>query len=157
MDAPSGGTAIILENDLSLRFGRLASLRLRRARRALPASRGMLFDHLAEALRTLPPETRARILAGPDIRGFLTEVETWLAVRGLALGLLPGRRLSSGAGGGRQRRSWYRQARLFDHVSRTQYLTVLVPRGRIDPGFAARCLRFAHRRLDEAFFDLAAL
>jgi len=149
MDAPSGGAAITLENDLSLRIGRLSSLRLRRARRALPASRGTLFDHLADALRTLPEETRARILAGPDIRGFLTEVETWLAVRGLAQSLLPGRR--------RKHRSSSRQARLFDHISRTQYLTVLVPRGRIDPAFPARCLSFAHRRLDEALSDLAAL
>ena len=155
MDGRSGGAAITFDDHLSLRVARRATLRLRRARRSLPASRPALFDQLADALRALPKETRARVLAGPDIRGFLTEVETWVAVRGLALALRAGRR--QGRSGFRRVRGIRIQARLFERISATQYLTLLVPRGRIDASFPARCLAFARKRLDDAVFDLAAL
>jgi len=113
---------------------------------------------MAATLRALPPETRVRVLTGPDVRGFLAEVETWIAIRRLALSLhVPQGRKSSGAPAGGRRRQVRLRTRLFDVVSRTQHLTTLVPRGRIDPGFPRRCLRFARFRLDDATFDLAAL
>jgi HEXXH motif-containing protein len=152
MDGPRGGEAINGidpapgrapggAKSLSLRVARLAFHRLRRARRSPDASPRVAIARLAAVLRTLPEETRTRILTGPDVRGFLSEVETWLEVRRLALS--PAAK--------------HRPVRLFDLVSRTQYLTALVPRGRIDAAFPGRCLRFARLRLEDATFDLAAL
>src|SRR6267143_7015651 len=106
MDSPRGGAAIInldpgsggsraRAESLSLRIARLALLRLRRARRALlafpapgagPQARAV-FDAMAATLGALPPETRVRVLTGPDVRGFLAEVETWVAIRRLAVSL----------------------------------------------------------------------
>jgi len=165
LDPGPGGSRARAE-DLSLRIARLALLRLRRARRALLASRPpaagrqarALFDTLAAILGALPPETHIRVLTGPDVRGFLAEVETWIAIRRLALSLhAPQRRRGRGAPEDGRRRQARLRTRLFDVVSRTQHLTTLVPSGRIDPGFPGRCLRFAGRRLDDATFDLAAL
>jgi len=177
MDSPRGGAAIInldpgpggsrtRAESLSLRIARLALRRLRRARRARlafpapgagPQARAV-FDAMAATLRALPPETRVRVLTGPDVRGFLAEVETWIAIRRLALSLRArhGRKGRGAAADGRRRQVRLR-TRLFDEVSRTQHLTTLVPSGRIDPGFPGRCLRFARLRLDDATFDLAAV
>src|SRR2546427_1168225 len=99
---------------------------------------------------------RLRILTGPDGRGFVAEAETWIEIRRLALSLLTSRGRGGAPAGGRHGRARL-QARLFDLVSRTQHLTTLVPRGRIDAALPARCLRFARLRLDDATFDLAAL
>jgi len=104
---------------------------------AVPAAASLLSALLA-SLRTLPRPVRDQVLAGPDIRGFLAEAGTWLEVG----------RLSRGAA--------IVPSRLFDRISRTQYLVTLVPRGRLDPGFAARCRRFARGRLEAACFDLGA-
>ena len=99
---------------------------------------------------------RVRILTGPDVRGFLAEAEIWIEVRRLALSLLKSRGRDGRLAGGPPGRARL-QARLFDLLSRTQHLTTLVPRGRIDAALPARCLRFARLRLDDATFDLAAL
>ena len=151
-------------DSLSLRLARLGLKRLRRARRrllALPRTEAVpravpVLDSLLATLRDLPRPICDRILVGPDVRGFLAEVTTWLEVGRLSRLVLArpaGRRPVSG---GRDRQG-SSTARLFDLVSRTQHLGRLVPRGRIDPRFAGRCRSFATGRLDDATFDLAAL
>jgi HEXXH motif-containing protein len=141
----------------SIRLARLGLRRLRRARRnlaALPRAdavprAGPVLDDLLATLGALTGQVRDRILVGPDIRGFLAEAEAWLEAGRLArLALVE----TLGPDG---RASW--RARLFDRVSRTEHLATLVPRGRVDSGFARRCRRFARGRLDDATFDVAAL
>jgi HEXXH motif-containing protein len=148
-------------DDLSLRLVRLGLRRLRRTRRSLVAlPRGgsarravPVLDGLLATLRTLPRPVRDRVLVGPDIRGFLAEAETWIEVARLS------RLLLARSAGGRPAtgRTGSATARLFDLVCRTQHLGTLVPRGRLDSGFARRCARLAAERLDDATFDLAAL
>src|SRR5213593_3288020 len=149
MDDPRGGAAITIldpgpvgsparAEGLSPRLARLALLRLGRARRALSASRppaaapkaGPVFDALASVLRALPRETRLRILTGPDVRGFLAKLETWIKIRRLALSLHAPRGRNRRAPVGGRRRRVRLLTRLFDLVSRTQHLTALVPWGR---------------------------
>ncbi len=106
---------------------------------------------LSATLAALPPEIRDRALRGPDLRGFLSEVETWLTIRRVASEIV--------AIGPRPRRGARRRqalARLFDRLARTGHLATLVPGGRIDAGLPERCLAFARRRLDDAVADLSA-
>jgi HEXXH motif-containing protein len=150
--------------NLSLRLARIGLRRLRRSRRRLSSLPRIdavpraipVLDGLLAALRALPRPVRERILIGPDVRGFLAEAETWLEagrLSRLVLAQPARRRRAVGGQGGRDRSTEW----LFDLVSRTQHLATLVPRGRLDPGFARRCRRFARGRLDDAIFDLAAL
>jgi HEXXH motif-containing protein len=138
---------------LSSRLARRGAARLGRIRLVLAAPplraalgrAGTVLSPLVSTLASLPSETRERMLRGPDVRGFLSEAETWLEIRRLASKALAARGRSAPI-----------LARLFDRVSSTDHLATLVPRGRLDAGFPARCLRFAHRRLDAALADLAA-
>ena len=140
---------------LSARLARLGQARLWRVRRALrgPAHgrlrlrAGALLDALASTLDSLPRASRLPILLGPDLRGFLAEAETWLEVGRLAAAIP---RAGRGDPGGR------RAALLFDLIARTEHLATLVPRGRLDPGFPRRSLRFARGRLEAALDDLSA-
>ena len=153
-----------LETDnLSPRLARLGLWRLRRTRRrlaSLPRAASVrravpLLDGLLATLRALPRPVRDRILVGPDIRGFLAEAETWLEAGRLSR-LLLARRVHRKAPGGRGG-TGSTTARLFHLVCGTEHLGTLVPRGRVDSGFARRCGTFARKRLDDATFDLAAL
>jgi len=92
------------------------------------------------ALASLPPAARVRSLTGPDARGFVNEARTWTRAFALARGRNQGRC----------------RVRLFDLVSHTEFLAVLVPGGRIDGGFPDRVARFAVERLRQAIGDLAA-
>jgi len=159
--AVSAAPALDTES-LTRRLALLCLRRLRRARRACaglhrpdaaPRARPVL-DSLLATLRRLPRPARDRILVGPDVRGFLAEAETWLEAGRLSRVVLAraAERRATAVG-----RHGPATARLFDLVSRTPHLAALVPRGRIDPGFARRSRRFAGARLDEAIFDLAAL
>ena len=140
---------------LSARLARLGQARLRRVRRLLrgPEHRrlrpraGALLDALASTLDSLPRASRVSILLGPDLRGFLAEAETWLEVGRLAAAIP---RAGRGDPAGR------RPALLFDRIARTEHLATLVPRGRLDPGFPLRSLRFARGRLEAALDDLSA-
>ncbi|HYS77453.1 MAG TPA: hypothetical protein VEO94_01315, partial [Candidatus Dormibacteraeota bacterium] len=77
---------------LSARLVRRCAARLARARRALGAAApgaGLpqaadLLSALSATLASLPSELRDRALRGPDVRGFLSETETWLAIRRVA-------------------------------------------------------------------------
>ena len=124
--------------------------RLRRARAALsrPGPLPLGRDHsarrgadlLGKVLATLPSlrlADRLLVLRGPDLRGALSEIEIWSEVLRLA------------AAG--------ETVRLFDRLSRTEFMTRLVPSGRLDPGLPKRAARFAAARLDEAFDDLSAV
>jgi len=144
---------------LSSRLTRRGARRLGRIRRALGrSSRGgawprgeAVLGALAATLASLPPGPRARALRGPDVRGFLSEAETWLAVRRLAAEVMAtGRRAPSPA------RRTRLLARLFDRLARTEHLAALAPRGRIDAALPGRCLTFARRRLADAVADLSA-
>jgi len=129
---------------------RLARVRGVLGAAALAPAEGLL-SALSETLAALSPEIRDRALRGPDLRGFLSEVETWLAIRRVASEILAiGSRPRRGA---RRRRAL---ARLFDRLARTGHLAALVPGGRIDAGLPERCLGFARRRLDDAVADLSA-
>ena len=154
-----------LETDnLSLRLVGLVLRRLRRTRRrlaALPRACSVrravpVLDSLLRTLRALPRPVRDRILVGPDVRGFLAEAETWLEAGQLSRLLLARSELRRPATGGRGG-TGSATARLFDLVCGTEHLGTLVPRGRVDSGFARRCGSFARERLDEATFDLGAL
>jgi len=131
---------------------RLAALpRAGSVRRGLP-----VLDSLLATLRALPRPIRDRVLVGPDIRGFLAEAETWLEagrLSRLSLARPAARREAALGRGG----TGSPTARLFDLVCGTEHLGTLVPRGRVDSGFARRCGRLARERLDDATFDLAAL
>src|SRR5204862_4925885 len=85
-----------------------------------------------------PASLRRRILRGPDLRGFLSEAETWC-------GMLE--RSRPGAD----------PARLFDLVARTEHLTDLVPEGRLDREFPARARRLARMRLGALEAEASAL
>ena len=102
-----------------------------------------LLSALMGTLSALRPEERHRLLRGPDLRGFLSEMEIWSEV--LRLG-------ESGAPVTDRR-----TIRLFDRISRTEYLTRLVPTGRIDAAFPRRAARFALIRLRFALDDLSAV
>src|SRR6266446_451018 len=129
------------------RLGRLA-----RRRSGAPPGASAVLQALLESLSGLAPETRHRVLHGPDLRGFLAEFEGWIEVSRMAL---DASRRSSRLRG--PRRSGARGLEiLFDRISRTEHLGALLPSGRIDAGFAARCCRSARRRLREAIDDLAS-
>ncbi|HEU4400981.1 MAG TPA: HEXXH motif-containing putative peptide modification protein, partial [Candidatus Polarisedimenticolia bacterium] len=124
--------------------------------RPLPEA-GPLLAEAARSLRALPAETRTRVLCGPDLRGFLGEMEIWVEVDRLAAAA--GRGPRRGIEPIRTRAALSRERaleRLFDRISRTEHLVTLVPAGRIDEGLPARASRFARRRLREALADLAA-
>jgi HEXXH motif-containing protein len=122
------------------RLGRMAR-RLARPplRTALPGAAGRLRSLLA-TLRALPRPERLAALHGPELRGFLGEAEIWIEVPALA-----------GAAGDETSRG-----RLFDRVSRTEWLVDLLPAGRIDARFPVRCRRLALQRLRHLLADLAA-
>jgi len=162
---PIAGTSRSLDEPLgrpgalSSRLTRRGARRLGRIRRILgrPTRGGAwpraeaVLGALTATLASLPPGLRARALRGPDVRGFLSEAETWLEVRRLAAEVM--------ATGGRAPSPARRTrllARLFDRLARTEHLATLAPRGRIDAGLPGRCLTFARRRLMDAVADLSA-
>ncbi len=133
---------------LAARLARRAAARLERAARvwrnaglaaALPGS-AEVVRACRDALAAAPPGIRARCLTGPDVRGFVNEAQSW--TRAVALARRAGTTRS--------------RTQLFDLVSRTEFLAVLVPDGRLDPRFPARVARFAVGRLRQAVADLAA-
>jgi HEXXH motif-containing protein len=144
------------------RLARRTALRLGRVRRALTSrplatavpGAAPVFSALEDALRRRPAAERLRLLGGPDLRGFLSEAETWIEVSRLAAATARRGR------GLRPRRSSPDRARaavrLFDLISRTEHLTALVPRRRFDAGIPARAARFSERRLRLALSDLSA-
>ncbi|HZM70202.1 MAG TPA: HEXXH motif-containing putative peptide modification protein [Candidatus Cryosericum sp.] len=154
MSHPRRGTSLLLRlapprGDASARLIRAAAgVTLRRLRRAavrfrtpalarLEPRAATLLRAARDLIRELGPRDRLLVLHGPDLRGFLSEIEIWSGV------LLDARSTNS--------------KRLFDRISRTEHLVELLPHGRVDPGFPARAARLASRRLAWAFDDLAAL
>lgn len=154
MSHPSQGTSLLRrlappEGDASERLIRAAAgVTRRRLRRAADRFRtrtlaGLepravpLLGAARDLIRELDPGDRVLLLHGPDLRGFLSEIEIWSEVW-----------LLSRAADSR---------RLFDRVSRTEHLVALLPHGSVDPGFPARAARLARSRLTWAFDDLAAL
>jgi HEXXH motif-containing protein len=137
---------------LAARVAARTARRLARLRRRPAAARlgilapaiGPLLRALEEMRRRMPPGARTRLLHGPDLRGFLAEVENWMAIERAAAAVIPG------SARGR------RLAVLFDRVSGTEHLVTLIPRGRIDAGFPGRAARLARRRIRAAADDLAA-
>ncbi len=135
-----------------------AVVRLARARRLLTApdlrrvvpAAAPLLRTLSAMLRRMPAAARRLVLHGPDLRGFLGEVETWTTIARAAAVARPGSGRSAGP------RSDRRHLALFAKVSRTEHLVLLAPRGRIDAGFAGRAAGYARRRLREVADDLAA-
>jgi len=113
------------------RLARLGLRRLRRVRRriaTLPRSgaaprAGRVLDDLMFTLRLLPRPVRDRFLVGPDIRGYLSEAETWIET-GRLTRLIPARSASGRLAAAGPVRS---TARLFDLVSRTEHLVTLDP------------------------------
>lgn len=137
---------------LDTRVAAATAARLRRLARRLALSDTEPLDRLLESmlaiLRAIPRRLRIQALRGPDLRGFLAEAETWLQVARLAAAVektRPGEPARVAA-----------EAALFERISRTEHLAHLVPRGRIDPGFAARARRFAGARLRRLEDDLGA-
>ena len=86
----------------------------------------------------MPPPLRRRLLHGPDLRGFLSEAEIWTDILERAE---PGRD----------------PGRLFDAVARTEFLTVLVPEGRIGRSFPTRSRRLARARLRTLRGEMSAI
>jgi hypothetical protein len=137
------------QGDASARLIRAAAgVTLKRLRRASGRFRTPALKHLEPRattllaaarglIRELDPGDRVQVLHGPDLRGFLSEIEIWSEV------LLLARAQDS--------------RRLFDRISRTEHLVALLPHGRIDSGFPARAEHLASSRLAWAFDDLAAL
>ncbi len=143
---------------LDTRVAAATAARLRRLERRL-AARGRMrggdrrgLRRLARTARALlgeiPGRLRVETLRGPDLRGFLAEAETWLRVERLAAAVAAGRSGTTARAAS--------AADLFERISRTEHLAHLVPRGRIDAGFAARARRFALERLDRVASDLGA-
>src|SRR6266571_1315059 len=106
---------------LSTRLARRCVVRLARARRALGAASpaatrpraGGLLGALSSTLDLLTSEMRDRALRGPDVRGFLSETETWLAIRRVASEIVA-------LGPRRRTRRQRALARLFDRIAGTE-------------------------------------
>ncbi|HYV86465.1 MAG TPA: HEXXH motif-containing putative peptide modification protein [Patescibacteria group bacterium] len=111
----------------------------RRLRRLTREVEGLLGD--------LPAESRRTLLHGPDLRGFLSEAETWTGIAALA-------RVAARRPRPRTTTPWNR---LFERISRTDQLVVLVPGGRVDAALPRRALRLARERLAALEGDLGAL
>jgi hypothetical protein len=132
------------DDEVSLRLARRAEARTLRRLRRLEHHLGTRpsLRTLVGALRGLvaaaPLPLRRRILHGPDLRGFLSEAQTWCDMLD---------RSRPGAD----------PARLFDLVARTEHLTTLVPKGRLDGGFPARARRLARHRLGALEAEASAL
>jgi len=106
--------------------------------RGMPAALPALAAEVRAALADLPAPARRRALCGPDLRGFLSEAETWIEVLRLASSAAP------------------RTAPLFARISRTEHLLTLVPAGRVDAAFPARARALAVNRLAALASDLGA-
>lgn len=102
---------------------------------------------MGRLLRELPPASRTAFLHGPDLRGFLSEVELWTGAFTTAA-------VAARASGARRNGAL---ARLFDTISGTDRLTELVPSGRLDAEFPRRTGRLAVLRLCCALDDLEAI
>jgi len=111
----------------------------RRPGRGLPAALAALAAEGRAVLAGLPAPARRRALCGPDLRGFLSEAETWIDVLRLAAPAGPD------------------AVSLFERISRTEHLLTLVPAGRLDAAFPARARAFALDRLAALASDLGAL
>ncbi|HET8947420.1 MAG TPA: hypothetical protein VFQ07_10590, partial [Candidatus Polarisedimenticolia bacterium] len=114
--------------------------RLRRLERRLGARPALrrLVGVLARLVAAAPTSLRRRVLHGPDLRGFLSEAETWCDMLDRSRPGAP-------------------PDRLFDLVARTEHLTALVPKGRLDSGFPARARRLAMLKLRGIEGEAAAL
>jgi hypothetical protein len=141
---------------VSLRLARLAEARtLRRLSRlegrlARVRPRGLrslsgLPGECRRLLATAPLSLRRAVLHGPDLRGLLSEGETFCDI------------LEAAARKRADRAHRRRADRLFDLVARTEHLTTLVPAGRIDAGFPGRARRLARARLEVLRTEMAAL
>ncbi len=133
---------------MAKRLGRVRRALARSSRSGPTPPAAALLGALSATLDSLPSGCRDRALRGPDVRGFLSEAETWLAVRRLAAEVIRMR--------GREPSRRRLLARLFDCLARTEHLATLAPRGRIDAGLPERCLTFARGRLADAVADLSA-
>jgi HEXXH motif-containing protein len=108
-----------------------------RLRRRLGGGSRALLAEVEAKLAGLDPVVRRDVLHGPDLRGWLSEAELWADVEAEA------------------RRDDV--PRLFDRISRSEYLVALLPSGRIDAGFPRRARALARRRLRAGAADLAAI
>jgi hypothetical protein len=144
------------EEDASSRLRRAVAgrtaRRLRRLRAvlgALPSTRRLrrLVRELETCLAFLPVESRRTLLHGPDLRGILSQAEAWTTIAALAraAGLRPRPRTTA---------AWNR---LFERISRTDQLAVLVPNGRVDAALPRRARRLALERLATLEGDLGAV
>lgn len=147
-----------LRDPLARAVARRTSRRLQRVKAALgrpPVARASgsraILRLLGETLADLPADVRERFLCGPDLRGFLGEVEVWIDVARQADRI----RGPLGADGAALPRGASLE-RLFDLIARTERLVTLLPSGRIDRGFATRAARFARRSIRQALSDLGA-
>jgi len=119
--------------------GRRGRGRGHRPGRDLPAALAALVGESRAVLAGLPAPARRRVLCGPDLRGFLSEAETWIDVLRLAAPAEPD------------------AVPLFERISRTEHLLTLVPAGRLDAAFPARARALALERLAALASDLGAL
>jgi hypothetical protein len=144
------------EEDASSRLCRAVARRsARRLRRlgprlgAIPSAERLrrVVREFETCLGALPAGARAKLLHGPDLRGFLTEAEIWTDIAVHA-------RVAARAPRARTRAAWNR---LFDRICRTDHLATLVPGGRVDAALPRRARRLADERLVVLEGDLGAL
>jgi len=127
---------------------RLPDLRRRQIRRiaATPwqgvPEAGPALGLLRECLGKNDRPLRRRLLRSPLLGGWIHDVLFWAEARRLAEALRGGRGTSR------------IETSLFDRIARTEFLTEIVPSGRLDPGFASRARARALRCLRERMGDL---
>ncbi len=127
---------------------KLGERRLGRLRRILAASWDSVPEArpalalLRECLERNEAPLRKRLAESPLIGGWSQDILFWAEVRDLA-GRRPAGRSSSRS-----------LARLFDRIARTEFLTEMVPSGRLDRRFAGRVRKRAARSLRERMSDL---
>jgi len=114
---------------------------LRRPWVNIPGARRSV-ELLRNCLRGGNKERRKRLLDSPLLAGWIQDILFWASVRDLAEEALWGRR------------ALRTENLLFDRIARTEHLLELVPRGRLDPDFAARTRKRALRILWERMTDL---
>jgi HEXXH motif-containing protein len=127
---------------------RLPALRRRQIGRILRGTWGGVPESkqalalLWECLAKNDGRLRRRLLESPLLGGWVQDILFWTEVRALAERMLRGEQPRAA------------ETRLFDRIARTEFLTELVPSGRLDRRFPGRVLRRAERSLRERMGDL---
>jgi hypothetical protein len=129
--------------DLLVRNVRRQQLRriLSRVWSTIPGAKPSL-ELLREALKGKDEARRRRLLDSPLLGSWIHDVLFWMEVRDLSEALVTGRGTAA------------TRTVLFDRIARSEFLTEMVPSGRLDARFAARCRKRAVRSLWEKMSDL---